>query len=395
MTTVRLRSGHVQPIWAGHPWVFKQAIEEVDGAPGSGDVVTVLDARGQFIGRGYWSPKSAIPVRILARREDEMLDAAFLGRRLDKAKQWRSDLLGLPSDETTGYRLVHAEGDELAGLIVDVYGDVAVVQLLTAGMKRREQDVFAHVARVTSATTIVEVASERMQRLEGFETKTSVVRGPDVERLTFRERGFELEVPLSIAQKTGYYFDQRGNRALVESLAKGRTVLDAYAYVGGFSLAAARGGAKKVLAIDSSAPAIATGATLAAHHGFGDVIEFTREDVKRTLPDLRQKGETYDMVILDPPKLAPTTRHLESGRKAYRRLNAAGLRLVNEGGLLVTCSCSGAVKPGGFLRTIGLAAKDARRRVTLLFTGQQGPDHPTPAAFPEGRYLKMEILRVD
>jgi 23S rRNA (cytosine1962-C5)-methyltransferase len=395
MAKVRLRSGHVQPIWAGHPWVFKQAIEEIDGAPGPGDVVTVIDARGQFIGKGYWSPKSAIPVRIIARGEDDHLDAAFLGRRLEQAAAWRKDLIGLPCDETTGFRLVHAEGDELAGLIVDVYGEVAVVQLLTAGMKRREQDVFAHVARVTGAQTIVEIASERMQRLEGFEAETGVVRGPDVERLSFRERGFELEVPLSIAQKTGYYFDQRDNRALVESLAKDRTVLDAYSYVGGFALAAARGGAKSVLSMDSSAPAIATGAALAAHHGYGDIVEFTKADVKRTLPDIRQKGQRFGMVIIDPPKLAPTSRHLESGRKAYRRLNAAALRVVEDGGLLVSCSCSGAVKPGGFLRTIGLAAKDARRRVTLLYTGQQGPDHPTPAAFPEGRYLKMAILKVD
>lgn len=374
--------------------MFKQAIDEIDGAPGAGDVVTVIDARGQFIGKGYWSPKSAIPVRILARVEDETLDSAFLGRRLEQAHAWRKELLGLPADDTTGYRLVHAEGDELAGLIVDVYGKVAVVQLLTAGMKRRESDVFAHVARVTGATSIVEVASERMQRLEGFEAETAVVRGPDVERLSFLERGFELEVPLSIAQKTGYYFDQRDNRARVESLAKGRRVLDAYAYVGGFALAAARGGATSVLAMDSSAPAIATGAALAVHHGFGDVIEFTKADVKRALPDMRQKGEQFDMVIIDPPKLAPTSRHLESGRKAYRRLNAAALRVVSDGGLLVSCSCSGAVKPGGFLRTIGLAAKDARRRVSLLYTGQQGADHPTPAAFPEGRYLKLAILRV-
>lgn len=394
MATVRLRSGHVQPIWAGHPWVFKQAIEEIDGAPGPGDVVTVVDARGQFIGRGYWSPKSAIPVRILARNEGDTLDAAFLGRRLEEAKAWRQELLDLPSEETTGYRLVHAEGDELAGLIVDVYGEAAVVQLLTAGMKRRETEIFAHVARVTGAKTVVEVASERMQRLEGFEAGTGIVRGPDIDRLKFRERGLDIEVPLSITQKTGYYFDQRDNRTQVEALAQGRRVLDAYSYIGGFALAAARGGATSVVAIDSSAPAIATGAGLANHHGYADVIEFQKSDVKRALPDLKQKGETFDMVIIDPPKLAPTSRHLDAGRKAYRRLNAAALRVVAEGGLLVTCSCSGAVKPHDFLRTIGLAAKDARRRVSLIHQGHQGADHPTPAAFPEGRYLKCAILRV-
>ncbi|MBW2465232.1 MAG: class I SAM-dependent rRNA methyltransferase, partial [Deltaproteobacteria bacterium] len=341
-----------------------------------------------------WSPKSAIPVRILARSEGEALDSAFLGRRLDEAAKWRRELLDLPNAETTGFRLVHAEGDELAGLIVDVFGQVAVVQLLTAGMKRRETDIFAHVARVTGAKTIVEVASERMQRLEGFEATTGIVRGPDVDRLKFRERGFDLEVPLSITQKTGYYFDQRDNRARVESLAKGRRVLDAYSFVGGFSIAAVRGGAESVVAMDSSAPAIATGATIAAHHGYGDLIEFQKGDVKRALPELNQKGTRFGMVIIDPPKLAPTSRHLDAGRKAYRRLNAAALRIVEEDGLLVTCSCSGAVKSHDFLRTIGLAAKDARRRVSLIYQGHQGADHPTPAAFPEGRYLKCAILRV-
>ncbi len=394
MGTVRLRSGHVQPVWAGHPWVFAQAIEEVDGAPGPGDVVSVTDARGQLIGRGFWSPKSAIPVRILARGEDEPLDAAFLGRRIEQAARWRRELLGLPSEETTGFRLVHAEGDGLAGLVVDVYGTTAVVQLLTCGMKRREQDVFAHVARVTGARTIVEVASERMQRLEGFEASTGVVRGPDVDRLRFRERGFDVEIGIDVAQKTGFYFDQRDNRETVERYAGGRRVLDAFSYVGAFSLAAARGGARSVLAMDTSAAAIATGATIAAHHGYGDRVEFRKDDVKRAFKELASGGERFDMVVLDPPKLAPTVRHLDQGRKAYRRLNAAGLRLVAPEGLLVTCSCSAAVKPGDFLRTLGLAARDAGREVVLLSMGQQGPDHPIPASFPEGHYLKCALLRV-
>lgn len=394
MGTVRLRSGHVQPVWAGHPWVFAQAIEGLEGAPGPGDVVAVADPRGQIIGRGYWSPKSAIPVRILSRNPEEALDEAFLGRRIEEAATWRRRLLELPSGETTGYRLIHAEGDGLAGLIVDVYGTTAVLQLLTYGMKRRENEIFAHVARVTGARTVVEVASERMQRLEGFEADTGVVRGPDVTALRFRERGFELEVSLEVAQKTGFYFDQRDNRAMVERYARDRRILDAFSYVGGFALAAARGGAQHVLAMDTSAAAIATGGTLAAHHGLSDRIEHRKDDVKRAFKELAAKKERFDMVIIDPPKLAPTVRHLDRGRKAYRRLNAAAIRLVEPGGLLVSCSCSAAVKPGDFLRTIGLAARDAGREAAMLSMGQQGPDHPIPASFPEGRYLKCALVRV-
>lgn len=394
MATVRLRPGHVQPVWAGHPWVFAQAIAEIDGAPAAGDVVRVVDARGQLLGKGYYSPKSAIPVRILTRSDADALDAPALGRRIADAARWRRPLLGLPSEDNTGYRLVHAEGDGLAGLVVDVYGDVAAVQLLTIGMKLREADIFAEVERVTGAKSIVEFASARMQKLEGFETRTGVVRGPDVRALCFRERGFGYEIELENAQKTGFYFDQRDNRALVERYAKDRRVLDAFCYVGGFALAAARGGAERVVAIDSSAPAITQGARVAHRHGLHERIEFQKADAKRALPDLAQRGETFDMVIVDPPKLAPTARHLEQGRAAYRRLNAAALRLVDHGGLLVSCSCSAAMRSGEFLRTIGLAARDAGREVTVLHVGEQAPDHPVPPSFPEGRYLKCAVLRI-
>jgi 23S rRNA (cytosine1962-C5)-methyltransferase len=394
MSTVRLRSGHVQPIWAGHPWVFAQAIEATEGGPHAGDVVTVVDSRGQFIGRGYYSPKSAIPVRILTRAEHDHLDSASLGHRIDDAAQWRQSLFRLPSEETTGYRLIHAEGDHLAGLIVDVYGEVAAVQFLTVGMKLRENEIIGHVARVTGARSVVEIASDRMQKLEGFEATTGVVRGPDVSRLSFRERGLAFEVSLDAGQKTGFFFDQRENRGLIERIANGRRVLDAFSYVGAFAFAAARGGATKVLAIDSSAAAVAEGATLAAHHGLSDRIDFARDDLKRALPELHRKNEQFDLVVLDPPKLAPTARHLDAGRKAYRRLNAAALRVVAREGLMMSCSCSAAMREGDFLRTIGLAARDAGREVTLLELGQQGPDHPVPASFPEGRYLKAALLRV-
>jgi 23S rRNA (cytosine1962-C5)-methyltransferase len=373
--------------------VFAQAIERVEGAPAAGDAVSVVDARGNVLGRGYWSPESAIPVRILSRDPDETLETAFLGRRLEEAAAWRKSWLGLPGDETTGYRLVHAEGDGLAGLIVDVFGQAASVQLLTLGMKRREADVFAEVARVTGAKSVIEVASERTQRLEGFAAETRTVRGPTLDTLRFRERGFDYELPLSASQKTGFYFDQRENRARLESLVRGKRVLDAFSYVGAFSLAAARGGAEKVTALDASAAAIAAGAMIAQHAGLAGRIDFVRADVKRALPEMVQRGERFDVVIVDPPKLVPTARHLDQGRKAYRRLNATAVKLLAPGGLLVSCSCSAAIRPGEFLRTVGMAAREAGREVTLVHLGEQGPDHPVPASFPEGRYLKSAFLR--
>lgn len=392
MSRAILRAGRVQPVWAGHPWVFAQAIERVEGAPGPGDVIEVVDGKGNHLGRGFWSPGSAIPIRIVTRRPDEALDEAALARRIDAAAALRREL-GLPSADTDGYRLVHAEGDGLPGLIVDVYRDVAVAQLLTIGMKRREEALFAAIARATGAKTVLEVPGGRAQASEGIEVRPRVVRGPGTTTLRFRERGFEYEIPLALAQKTGFYFDQRDNRAQVERLARGKRVLDLYSYVGAFALGAARGGASEVLAFDSSAAVVAEGASIAARNGLGERVRFARGDAKNVLGQLIAERRRFDLVIVDPPKLAPTVRHLARAQAAYRRLNARALEVLERGGILVSCSCSAALRPDDLLRVIALAARDAAREVTLLAMGQQGVDHPVPVAFPEGRYLKCAVAR--
>lgn len=392
MSRVTLRAGRVQPVWAGHPWVFAQAIERVDGAPSPGDAVEVRDPKGKLLGRGFWSPGSAIPVRIVTRKPDEALDEACLVRRVEAAAEHRREL-GLPGDETDGFRLIHAEGDGLPGLIVDVFRDAAVVQLLTIGMKRREDALFAAIARVTGARTVVEASGGRAQQMEGIQVEARVVRGPPADALRFRERGLEYAIPPSFGQKTGFYFDQRDNRAAVERLARGKRVLDLYSYVGPFALAAARGGAREVLAFDSSASVVAEGAQIAAANGLADRVRFARGDVRSVLGALIQEKKRFELVMVDPPKLAPTARHLTRAQVAYRKLNARALSLLEPGGLLVTSSCSSAMRPDDFLRTIALAGRDAARDVTLLHLGQQGMDHPVPAAFPEGRYLKCAFVR--
>lgn len=393
MARISLRKGRVQPVWAGHPWIFAQAIDRLDGAPAAGDPVEVVDPKGKHLGRGFWSPDSAVPVRLITRSEDEALDDAALIRRIDRAAERRAQI-GIPGEGTDGFRLIHAEGDDLPGLIVDVYRDVAVVQLLTRGMKQREDVIFGAVARVAEARVVAEARGGRMQKKEGIDVEPRVVRGPDLRRLEFCERGFEYAVELELAQKTGFYFDQRDNRAMVERLARGRRVLDLYSYVGAFSLAAARGGAREVHAFDSNAAVIGAAASIATANGLGDRIAFARQDVKKALGKLRQDGERYDLAIVDPPKLAPTARHLERARGAYRRLNSRVISLLKPGALLASCSCSAAMRPGELLRTLALAARDAGRHARLLSMGQQGMDHPVPAAFPEGRYLKCAFLEV-
>lgn len=393
MGRITLRSGRVQPVWAGHPWVFAQAIERLDGAPAPGDAVDVRDPKGNFLGRGFWSPDSAIPVRIITTDESEALDEAALIRRIERAAA-RRRAVGLPAEGTDGFRLVHAEGDALPGLIADVYADVVVAQILTVGMKRREDVVFGALARVAGARTVIEVPGGKAQLREGLNVEPRVVRGPDRERLEFVERGLRYSIDLELSQKTGFYFDQRDNRALVERLASGRRVLDLYSYVGGFSLAAARGGAASVSTFDSSAAVVAAGASIAHANGLAERIGFARGDVRRVISDFSQQGERFGLAIVDPPKLAPTVRHLARAKGAYRRLNAKVISLMEPGGIIATCSCSGALSPEHFLRILALAARDVGRHVTLLQLGQQGMDHPVPAAFPEGRYLKCAVLEV-
>jgi len=365
----------------------------VEGAPTAGDAVTVNDPQGHCLGRGFWSPKSAIVVRVISRDPDDALDAKTFRAKLERAHAWREDLLKLPNDKTTGYRLCHAEGDGLPGLVVDVHGNAAIVQLSTLGMKLREEMIFGEVARVTGATTVIEAAS-RAQKLEGFEVETRVVRGVSPTQTEFRELGLDYSVPVELTQKTGYYFDQRDNRARVGALAEGRRVLDAFCYLGSFGLSAARAGAESVLCLDSSAPAIAGAAALARKNRLSDRISHQCEDTRKALPELARRKERFDMVVLDPPKLAPSGRHLKAGKRAYRRVNANAFSLLDPGGLLVTCSCSAAMQTEDWLRTLAIAARDAEREVTVLGVYGAGEDHPVPPAFPQGRYLKCAILRV-
>ncbi|HKP62827.1 MAG TPA: class I SAM-dependent rRNA methyltransferase [Polyangiales bacterium] len=395
MAKVRIRAGHVRPLWAGHPWVYAQAVAGVEGTAAAGDLVDVLDAQGNWLGAGFFSPGSSIAVRILSRTPGESIDAGFFRDRFSRAQHFRGQALGLPDAETTGYRLVHSEGDGLSGLIVDRYADAAVIQFLSAGMKRRQAEVLAALREVTGVRSIVELPAAEHQEREGFTVEAKVVAGDAIEALEFRERGFDYRLELGAAQKTGFYFDQRENRARFEAMARGRRVLDACCYVGAFSLAAARGGASQVTALDRSEPALAVAQDVARRNRLDERIRFERADIKRALPELLGKADRYDLIVLDPPKLAHSIKHLDNARKAYRAWNALAFQLCERGAVIVTCSCSAAMQTQDFLRTLALAAADAQRGLTVFAIGQQSADHPTPAAFDEGRYLKAAFARVE
>jgi 23S rRNA (cytosine1962-C5)-methyltransferase len=392
MVKVELKRSHATPVAAGHPWVFAQAVARLHGKAEPGDEVVVVDPQGKELGRGFWSPESAIVVRILSPDAGRALDGEFLRERLRQAVATRQ-VLGLPSERTSGYRLVHAEGDGLAGLVADVYGDTLVVQLLTAGMQRRKQLVIEALCEVIAPRAIFEEASDKMLAREGVTAESGLLWGEPSDALRFRERGLVFELARESTQKTGYYFDQREHRDEVERLARGREVLDACCYVGGFALAAARGGAKSVLALDSSEPALRTGTALASANGLSQV-RFEKADVRSELGRLAEAGTSFDMVIFDPPKLVPSAKHLERGRMAYRRQNRFAIELVRPGGVLVTCSCSAAMDETEFTRMLAFAARDARRELSLLRVGKQGPDHPVPPGFAEGSYLKTAFAIV-
>jgi 23S rRNA (cytosine1962-C5)-methyltransferase len=395
MISVELHRAHATPVASGHPWVFAQAVAKVNGTPQDGDEVVVRDPFGKGLGRGLWSSDSAISVRLLTRDPEQAIDAAFIARRVTDAAGVRR-ALGLPSEETTGYRLIHAEGDGLSGLIADVYGDTIVLQLLTGGMVRRSAWLVQALQEVLAPRAIFAAqpaARVAQNDAEGERPQLALLAGEPREALPFLERGLCLSVPAQSSQKTGYYFDQREHRAEVERWARGREVLDACCYVGGFSLAAARGGARSLLALDSSQPALNVAAQLARENGLSG-IEFQRADVRRELASLHEAQRSFDMVIFDPPKFVPTVKHLEKGRRIYRKLNAHAIALTRPGGLLVTCSCSAAMSETDFLRMLALASGDAGRELCVLRVGKQAPDHPLLPGFGEGSYLKTVFALV-
>jgi 23S rRNA (cytosine1962-C5)-methyltransferase len=380
---VLLRKGRARPLWFGHPWVYGDAVEKIDGEARPGDVVTVADHEGRFIGRGIYNQRSQIPVRLLTRK-DEAIDEAFFRGRISAARALRTRV-GLPSAATDAYRLVNSEGDDLPGLVVDVFGEALVAQVTTLGLAQRRDTIFAALAAAMERDTIYETAAGSYADVEGFVSQARVVSGRGSPRVACREDGIALEVEPLAGQKTGMFLDQRPSRMRVGGLARGARVLDCYSYAGGFALQAARGGAKEVTAVDSSARAVAR---IEAH------AAANRLDVRAVEADAFRFLETatpraYDVVIIDPPKFARARKDLEAARKGYERLNELALAACAPGALLVTCSCSQNVSTSDFERIVAAGAKQAGRSVRVLEHGGPGADHPLPPGFGEGQYLKV------
>ncbi|MCB9507433.1 MAG: class I SAM-dependent rRNA methyltransferase [Myxococcales bacterium] len=391
--TVTLAPRAARPLWHGHPWVRDDAIARVEGSPRSGDVVRVVDERGAVIDYALWGERSRIRARTLgvgadwpAGWETSLLPAAFWDARLAEAVRRRA-AAGLPSAATTAYRLLNSEGDHTPGVIVDVFGGVAAVQLTTAAAVRHADAIASAVSALSGVSGVVLQVDARQAESEGFDERTSLSLGvvPDVVEIVEANVTYLVQ-PLGL-QKTGHYCDQRENRALFGGLARGRRCLDAHAYTGGFALHAALGGAASVVAVDSSRPALDRAAENTAKNGCADRVELRRAKVEDALADSAERGERFDLISLDPPKLAASRRDLERAMRKVEALCAQALRVLAPEGILMIASCSHAIGPDDLKAALGAAAGREHRPLSVLATTEQPPDHPYPVAMREGRYL--------
>jgi 23S rRNA (cytosine1962-C5)-methyltransferase len=383
-----LKAGREKSLLRRHPWIFSGAIHHIDEptvAPGG--TVDLLSFNQQFLARAAYSPNSQIRARVWT-FEDEPIDKEFFRRRIRTALQSRDTWQLTP--DTDAYRLLYAESDGIPGLIVDRYGNMLVMQCLTTGGEYWKETFADLLLEETGLTTIYERSDADVRELEGLELKVGVLRG-DLPQLpiTIDEHQLKFNINFAEGHKTGFYLDQRNNRLRVRELAKDKDVLDCFCYTGGFSVNALAGGAKSVLSVDSSGDALTVCKENVALNHVDTSRHTTLEgDVFHLLRRFRDEGRSFDMIVLDPPKFAPTAAHAEKATRAYKDINLFAFKLLRPGGVLVTFSCSGGVDAALFQKIIAGAALDAGAEAQIVEHLSQGPDHPVALQFPEGAYLK-------
>jgi 23S rRNA (cytosine1962-C5)-methyltransferase len=389
--SIIIRAGREKSLLRRHPWVFSGAVKNSKGDPQSGDIVRAVAEDGRFLGLAAYSAKSQIVARVLSFDEKDVIDEAFYRSRIAAAVTRRTSL----AQTTDAMRLVHAESDGVPGLVADRYGSVVVMQLLTAGIDPQRELLAKLFLELPGVTTVHERSDADVRELEGLQPVSGHVAGAAQSGpVTIRENDLHIEVDIAHGHKTGFYLDQRDNRALVQSLAKDAAVLNCFCYTGTMSLAALKGGARSVLSIDSSAPSMALGAAMVAKNGLdASRAEWLDADVFAALRKLRDQGRAFDLVILDPPKFAPTAHHAEKAARAYKDINLLGFKLLNPGGHLMTYSCSGGVSADLFQKIVAGAALDAKVDAQIVKRLSAGIDHPVAVHFPEGDYLKGLLLR--
>ncbi|WP_438433320.1 class I SAM-dependent rRNA methyltransferase [Gorillibacterium sp. sgz500922] len=451
MATVILQKARKKRIEEGHPWVFRNEVERIEGDAEPGDIVTVTNHQGRFLGSGYYNPQSQIVVRIVDFSRPAVMDAAFFAERFRRCLAHRERF----APDADSCRMVYGEADFLPGLIVDKFADVLVVQILTLGMDVRRRELTEALAEVFRPAGIYERSDVPVRELEGLAERTGLLYGECPDTVDIVENGLKIEVDIKQGQKTGYFFDQRENRASIRPLMQGwgarsgirleeresegepvrvpvnasgkevafpywdgATVLECFAHTGSFTLHACRYGAKKVTCLDVSEHAIASARRNVELNGFEDRVEFVTADAfdylrsqvqglaerkERSLAadkkvdtskKLASGGRTWDVVILDPPAFAKNRKSVEGACRGYKDINLHGMKLVNEGGYLVTASCSYHVSAERFLQTVHEAAVDAGKILRLVEFRAAGKDHPRILGVDEGDYLKFAVFEV-
>jgi len=388
-----LQAGREKSLLRRHPWVFSGAVERLEGSVQSGDTVQVCNAQGGFLAWAAYNSESQIIARVWSWQAQDNINADFFRHKIDSALAARKDLrLGQHSN---GMRLIHGESDGLPGLIVDQYADVLVLQLGSAGADRW-RDTFADTLQeLCQPVCIYERSDSDGRALEGLPIRSQALRGQLPQNLSVTENGISIAVDVAAGQKTGFYLDQRDNRALVGELSAGRDVLNCFCYTGGFSLYALRAGASTVLSIDSSAEALQLAQRNVALNGLdASRVEWQDSDVFDALRKLRDQNRKFDLIVLDPPKFAPTAAFAEKAARAYKDINLLGFKLLRPGGILATFSCSGGISDDLFQKIIAGAALDAGVDAQIIHKMHAAADHPVLLSFPEGAYLKGLMLRV-
>lgn len=393
MSDVFLKPGREKSLIRHHPWLFSGAVARLSGKPDNGAVVEVKSSDNEWLGRGFYSSTSQLVVRMLTFNPEESIDAEFFKRRFASAWQMRSDRWDAATHNAV--RWVHGESDGLPGLVVDRYGDVVSMQVQSAGMDIRKQLILDAIAEIAPGCAVYERSDTAVRALEGLEETKGLLCGTLPEGLvTVQVNGIKWSVDVVNGHKTGCYLDQVDNWAAVGRLAEGRDVLDTFCYNGGFTLAALKGGAKHVLAVDSSRDALDNLAANLKLNGFdAGPCERMCADVFTALRGFRDRRMSFDMIILDPPKFADSKSHVDKACRAYKDINMLAFKLLNPGGILATFSCSGGVEPDLFQKVVADAALDAKRDAKMVARYTQAPDHPVALSYPEGLYLKGLLAR--